>query len=300
MDKKKHICVCICTYKRPHLLERALSELAAQDTSQLFTFSIVVADNDQLQSAEEIVKQFATKSVIPVRYCVEQKQSIALARNKAVANCEGEFIAFIDDDEFPEKSWLLNLFKSLHEFKADGVLGPVNRYFEEEPPEWMLKSRFYERPTHMTGFVLEWRKSRSGNVLLKSELLKEDVQPFNPEFRTGEDQDFFRRMNARGRVFVWCNEAIVYEVVPPVRWNRKFLLKRALLRGAMEPKMATFGLLDVAKSIIAVPVYLVALPFAFVMGQHRFMSLLVRLFDHLGKLLALVGVHLVKEEYVTE
>jgi len=88
--------------------------------------------------------------------------------------------------------------------------------------------------------------------------------------------------------------------VPPVRWNRKFLLKRALLRGAMEPKMATFGLLDVAKSIIAVPVYLVALPFAFVMGQHRFMSLLVRLFDHLGKLLALVGVHLVKEEYVTE
>lgn len=30
------------------------------------------------------------------------------------------------------------------------------------------------------------------------------------------------------------------------------------------------------------------------------MSLLVRLCDHLGKLLALLGVHLVRDEYVTE
>jgi len=180
------------------------------------------------------------------------------------------------------------------------VLGPVKRHFDEKPPEWMMKSKFYERPEYPTGYVLGWRQGRSGNLLVKREVFSGEALPFDPEFRTGEDQDFLRRMMDKGRVFVWCNEAVVYEVVPPVRWKRSFLLKRALLRGAMEPKVATFGIRDVVRSAVAVPLYALALPFALLLGQHRFMNLLVRLCDHLGKLLALVGVHLVREEYVTD
>jgi cellulose synthase/poly-beta-1,6-N-acetylglucosamine synthase-like glycosyltransferase len=223
-----------------------------------------------------------------------------LARNKAVENATGDFVAFIDDDEFPAAEWLLNLFKTCADYNVDGVLGPVKRHFDETPPQWMTKSTFYERPEYETGYVLTWRQGRSGNLLVKRELFTAGSQPFDPQFRTGEDQDFLRRMMDHGRVFVWCNEAVVYEVVPPVRWRRTFLLKRALLRGAMEPKMATFGVRDVMKSVIAVPLYVLGLPFALLLGQHRFMSLFVRLCDHLGKLLALAGIHLVREEYVTD
>jgi succinoglycan biosynthesis protein ExoM len=295
-----HISVCICTYKRPELLRRVLSEVGSQETRGLFTISIVVADNDQARSGEPVVSDFVAISSIPVRYCVEPQQGIARARNRAVENSTGNFVAFIDDDEFPTKEWLQNLFITCREYNADGVLGPVKRHFDEKPPDWIAKSKFYERPDHPTGLVMEWRKCRSGNVLLKRELFAGKELAFDPQFRTGEDQDFFRRKIAIGRTFVWCNEAIVYEVVPPIRWKRKFMLKRALLRGAMEPKVATFGIRDVARSLVAVPVYAVALPFALLLGHHRFMSLLVRMCDHLGKLLALVGIHLVKEEYVTE
>jgi len=296
----QHISVCVCTYKRPHLLGRLLKELSNQETHDLFTYSVVIADNDQLRSAESVVRELAASTRMPVKYCVEPRQSIALARNKAVENAAGDFVAFIDDDEFPAAEWLLNLFKTCVEYKVDGVLGPVKRHFDETPPRWMTKSRFYERPEYETGYVLAWRQGRSGNLLVKCELFYAGSQAFDPQFRTGEDQDFLRKMMDKGRVFVWCNEAVVYEVVPPIRWKRTFLLKRALLRGAMEPKMATFGVRDVMKSVIAVPVYVVGLPFAFLLGQHRFMSLFVRLCDHLGKLLALAGIHLVQEEYVTD
>lgn len=43
-----HISVCICTFKRPSLLLRLLKELAGQETQGLFTYSIVVVDNDHL------------------------------------------------------------------------------------------------------------------------------------------------------------------------------------------------------------------------------------------------------------
>ncbi len=100
--------------------------------------------------------------------------------------------------------------------------------------------------------------------------------------------------------FIWCNEAVAYEVVPPKRWQRKFMLKRALLRGATATLHPTFGALDVAKSMVAVPAYSFALPFALVIGHHRFMILLIKVFDHLGKLLALLGIKPVSETYVTD
>jgi succinoglycan biosynthesis protein ExoM len=161
-----------------------------------------------------------------------------------------------------------------------------------------VKGKFYERRTYPTGFRIAWRQGRTGNVLLKRTLLAADPMPFRPEFRTGEDQDFFRRMIARGHVFVWCDEAVAYETVPPERWTRTFMVRRALLRGAVSRVHPTFGALDVVKSVVAAPVYAALLPFAFALGQDRFMRFLIPLCDHLGRLLALLGVHPVKEPYV--
>jgi succinoglycan biosynthesis protein ExoM len=296
----KHISVCICTYKRPELLQRLLQELSTQETEGLLSFSIVVADNDQLESARPVVADFGASSNIPIKYCLETRQNIALARNKTIENATGDFVAFIDDDEFPAQGWLLNLFKTCEQYGVDGVLGPVKRHFDVKPPNWVLKGDFYERPTHPTGYVIEWSGGRTGNLLLKMQLFADGEPPFRPEFRAGEDQDFFRRKIGMGKVFVWCNEAVAYEVVPPSRWNRTIMLKRALLRGATTVLHPTFGPREIAKSLVAVPLYIVALPFAFLWGRHHFMKLLVSLFDHLGALLAMVGMNPVKEQYVTE
>jgi succinoglycan biosynthesis protein ExoM len=297
--QKQHISVCICTYQRPDLLARLCEELRKQATDDLFTFSIIVVDNDQAQSAKAVATAFAASSSINIRYCVEPQQNIALARNKAVENADGDFVAFIDDDEFPTRQWLLTLFKTCREYDVDGVLGPVKPHFRDDVPRWVVKGGFYDRPSYRTGLVIDGKKGRTGNVLLKKKIFTAGEQPFRPEFRTGEDQDFFRRMIDKGHVFIWCDEAMAYEDVPPVRWKRTFMLKRALLRGATTVIHPTFGAKDIAKSIVAVPLYAMALPFALLGGQHLFMLLSVKLCDHLGKLLALAGVQPVKQQYVT-
>ena len=296
-----HICVCICTFKRLPLLRRLLTALAAQETGGLFTYSVVVADNDHRQSAKSAVSEWvAAGSKIRVRYCVETRQNIALTRNKAIENADGDFIAFIDDDEWPPARWLLTLFRACHRYDADGALGPVKPRFDEQPPEWVIAGRFYDRPTYPTGLVIDWRKGRTGNVLLKRRLFNQDTPPFRPEFLTGEDQDFFRRMIEKGHTFVWCDEAVAYETVPPIRWKRTFMLKRALLRGAVSLVHPTARPIAIAKSMIAAPVYTIVLPFALLLGQGRFMTCLVKLCDHVGRLLAVVGIRPIREAYVTE
>jgi glycosyltransferase involved in cell wall biosynthesis len=296
-----HIAVCVCTYKRQELLGRLLAELAAQETDDQFSYSVVVADNDVDASAAPVVAEAATAAphLAPV-YCVEPRQNIALTRNKALEHARGDFIAFIDDDEFPTRRWLVTLFNACREYAADGALGPVKPHFDQRPPQWVIAGKFYDRPSYPTGLVIDWKKGRTGNVLLRSRVFDGAEPPFRPEFLTGEDQDFFRRAIDKGFTFVWCHEAMAYETVPPIRWKRTFMVRRALLRGSVSYRHPTAAVSAVAKSIVAAPVYIAALPFTLALGQGAFMACLVKLCDHMGRLLAVVGIRPIRESYVTE
>jgi succinoglycan biosynthesis protein ExoM len=237
---------------------------------------------------------------VPIAYCVEPEQNIARARNGAVANADGDFIAFIDDDEFPIKEWLLTLFTTCVELAVDGVLGPVKPHFDTAPPQWITRGRFHERPNYPTGLRIDGAKGRTGNVLLKRSLFINDELPFRTQFVTGEDQDFFRRKIAAGHAFVWCSEAVAYEIVPPARWKRSFILRKALMRGKYSVIEPTFGVLDAAKSLVAVPVYAAALPVLCLMGHHHLMRYLEKLCQHLGKILAWIGLDPIGDRYVSD
>jgi len=65
------------------------------------------------------------------------------------------------------------------------------------------------------------------------------------------------------------------------------MVQSALLRGKISLVHPTSGALEVLKSAIAIPVYLITLPFLLLLGQHIFMKYLVKTFDHAGRLLHL-------------
>lgn len=290
---RERISVCICTYRRKKLLHDLLQALECQETEELFDYAVVVVDNDVNESGRCIVANFPSDS-LTIKYLVEPTPNIAVARNLAIKHADGSYIAFIDDDELPPQNWLVTLFKTCSHYEVQGVLGPVESHFDGPPPEWLVKAGFYQRPRHNTGFVLGWSEARTGNVLIRRSILDEIGVPFRPEFGAGgEDQDFFRRMINEGHRFIWCDEAPVYELIPPHRWERRFLLQRALLRGALTVKHPG-RLRGVLKSIIALPLYGLALPLLLICGQHLFMKYLVRSFDHLGRLLAIVQLNPVK------
>ena len=227
------------------------------------------------------------------------REAVEPAEERVAVEAGGD--AFIDDDEFPTRSWLLTLFKECMDRRVDGVLGPVKPHYDVQPPQWVIDGKFYDRPSYPTGFVIDWRKGRTGNVLVKTSVFEGMKEPFRVQFGGGaEDQDFFRRMIESGKVFIWCDEAVAYEVVPPIRWKRTFMIRRALLRGKMAFNHPTSRVREIAKSTIAVPIYAVALPFSAVLGHHRFMNCLLKLCDHGGKILALFGLNPAPATYVTE
>lgn len=273
------------------MLPELLRHLEMQQTGGLFTYDVVIADNDASRSAEGVVMAFAAGSPVQVTYCVEPQQNIALARNRALACARGDLVALIDDDELPSPDWLYRLFQTRAEHGVDGVLGPVLPKFLEAPPDWITKGKFFDRPRHRTGTVIKWPDARTGNVLLVNHMWDGEETPFRPLFGDGgEDVDFFRRMSARGCRFIWCDEAPVDEVVPPYRCTRRFLMRRALMRGSNFPKQRGYRFKNALKSVVAVPCYTLALPVLALLGHHYFIAYLAKLLDHGSRLLALAGL----------
>ncbi len=296
-----HIGVCICTYRRPELLRNLLERIQNQRTDNLFTYSVVVVDNDVTQSARKVVYSFKDEASILVDYYCEPEQNISLARNRALQNANGNYVALIDDDEFPIACWLILLFKACHEWGADGIQGPVFPLFENRAPQWVIRGKFYERPNYRRGHILEWKQGRTGNLLLKREIINQPLDVFDRKFGSGgEDQDFFRRMIKRGYVFRYCPEAKVYEYIPPARWKRIFMLKRALLRGKVAILDSRSKPLSIFKSLVAIPLYTASLPVLFLLGEHLFMKYLVKDCDHLGKLFAFCKLDVIRERYIVE
>jgi succinoglycan biosynthesis protein ExoM len=217
----------------------------------------------------------------------------------AVRHGQGDFIALIDDDELPIDNWLLNHYRFLCATRADGSLGPVLPHYEIEPPAWVIKGKFFDRPIHNSGQRLRWEETRSGNVLLKKDVINPNEIAFDPKFGSGgEDRDFFKRKIKQGRVFLWCAEAPVFENIPEVRWTKSFMLRRALLRGKKNVQAYTQSIRGIIKSLIAISVYTLALPIAFIFGYHIFLRTLIREFDHLGKIASLCGIDVTKERYI--
>jgi len=301
----EEITVCICTYRRPELLERLLVALAKQRTDGRFQFSCVVVDNDAEASARATIERLQPTLPFPIRYDVETARNFALVRNRAIGLAEGKLFAFIDDDEVPREDWLIRMLNILEEYGADAVLGPVRPYFDGEPPRWIVRSGVCDRPPHPTGMMLHWRKTRTGNVLLRASMIRDEGLRFDPAYGSGgEDIDFFRRAAEAGKNFVWCEEGAVYELVPEQRLRRSYHIKRAFLQGRLSLKYATdhpsfFAKARVGvKAFTAAVLYTMALPVLFLLGDHLGMKYLVKDCHHIGRLLAMFGIeHSTKRDF---
>ena len=135
-DEPVRVAVCVITHQRPEGLTRLIRALDALSfQKEPPNLQIIVVDNDSTGSALGVCERLRDDVQWPVEYTREPRRGIPQARNKAVqcAVNQAEFLAFIDDDEVPDMSWLDELLRVQRTHDADVVAGPVVPHFMELP-----------------------------------------------------------------------------------------------------------------------------------------------------------------------
>lgn len=195
-------------------------------------FEVVVIDNDSGRTGADSVDIFKMRG-LSVRYFNEPLKNISRARNRAIAEAKSDLIAFIDDDEKAEPTWLTNLHQVLTEYEADAVFGPVLHTYAETPPRWLEELDFFNYPVTDTGSELPRHLLRTGNVLFRKHSLRKLTHGFDEKLGLsgGEDTDLFSRLREVDAKLVSAKDAIVYETVPANRMTFDWLARRHLRWG---------------------------------------------------------------------
>lgn len=271
------------------MLAIALKAINALQASPLYSIEVIIVDNDERRTAEEIVGEYAANGRLNIIYDCEGEKSIPLARNRSIRNANGNFVAIIDDDEFPESDWLDNLYRCLKKSGADGVLGPVLPHFPSNAPDWLEKSGLCERPRSATGSIVK-RGLRTGNILLRRSIFASNEKWFDTQLRLcgGSDGDFLLRQIEKGCTFIWCDDAIVYETVPKERWSAQFYLRRYFRIGVLigDDNRRLLRIWEVFRNMAFLAVLAAILPLSSIAGEHHSLKILTKISYHAGCILS--------------
>lgn len=123
------ISVIMLTYNRETLVSRAIESILAQT---YLNFEYVIVDNGSTDRSGAIADEYATKDA-RVRVIHRERGNIGAGRNTGLDVAKGEYIAFIDDDDWAEPDFLTFLLNLLEENQADvAICGAADKAFDEK------------------------------------------------------------------------------------------------------------------------------------------------------------------------
>lgn len=193
--KMPKISAVITTFNRANFLRKAIESVLNQTYRD---FELLMLDNSSADNTEEVIKSFQDSKI---RYIKHTPLGISQARNLGVKEANGEFIAFLDDDD----EWLPNKLQAeLRVFDTSGrdaalVYGGFMR----------VNGDGRELNTHrpvLKGAILEdllWQKdpfcgSASNPILRKSVI--EELGGYDERVKTGEDWELYLRLAEKYKI----------------------------------------------------------------------------------------------------
>lgn len=220
--------IVMCTFRRPQVAE-AIAAIANLHPVPA-DLRLVVADNDDTDSARATVEAAARGLPFPCLYLHAPARNISVARNACLeAAADADWIASLDDDETVAPDWLAQILKAAEASGADGALGTVRAIYPEDAPAWLRELDLHSTHPARTKRPI----ANSGNVLLRWKGMPWQGQRYDlSRGQTGgEDTEFFLRLTRMGAQIVPAPLAVVTEPVPPARQTLEWLAVRRYRMG---------------------------------------------------------------------
>lgn len=164
--------VAICTHNRSELLRRCLEALAAQDgVGQCL---IEVVDNASTDDTRALCA--CMLGLFPkFKYLYEPAHGVSAARNRAIAECDSEFLAYLDDDAVVDPGWVNGMLHAFRETGADVIGGPIIPYWDGHVPWWVSEPLlpFFSRLYRGEGVMVDDEfRPFGGNMAFRTSVLK--------------------------------------------------------------------------------------------------------------------------------
>jgi glycosyltransferase involved in cell wall biosynthesis len=236
------ISVAICTWNRCDILHLTLERLSGIAVPRGLDWEVLIVNNNCTDRTNDVARAFEGR--LPIRLVFESQPGASHARNLALDEAHGDYIAWVDDDVLIANEWLMALVEAIERRpRVDVFGGPIEPWFPTTPDPVLLAAF----PALANGFCgLDYGDDeiplRDGQPLFTSNMAvarrATDGLRFNPALGgtagsgvCGEDVAFLNAIKARGGTVFWVPRMRVKHYVDPARTTLAYLRRFYYDRG---------------------------------------------------------------------
>ncbi len=209
--QKPKLSVIIPCYNSEKFLRECLDSLVNQSLKDIEIICVNDASSDK---TSEILEEYSKKDGRIKLISHEKNQGLSAARNTGILNSTGEFISFVDSDDYVDGGMMEKLYNKAVTTGAEIVIGNIYLYFEDTGKlEIFRNKRFF---TFLSGRVFTLTEYpalvsciAAWDRIYKSELIK-DNSVFFPIGLVYEDQIFSIKTMALAKGITVLNEPLYY------------------------------------------------------------------------------------------
>ena len=177
--------IVIPSYNRGHIVGRAIESVLNQSYSD---FEIIVVDDGSTDNTKEVVCQYMDSRI---NYFFQENSGVSVARNTGSKLAKGDYLVFLDSDDYVKDIWLKDFFNVLQHNLTDVVI---------------CRSRITE------DFKNDSSSFLAGTFAIKKNVFF-DIGMYDEKLRFGENTELNWRINFNNsRIKTIENSNIIYDV----------------------------------------------------------------------------------------
>lgn len=203
------ISIVMPTFNRLDRIRRVLEAIAALDYDHEALELVVVSDGSTDGTNEYLSSLAFPAKLRPV---FQSNSGPAAARNRGLAEAQGKFIVFVDDDVVPHRDFLSAHMRTHRKATGDvAVIGPLRSPDDFKLSPWVNWEQEMLEKQYNAMLRGDWeptaRQFYTGNASIQRDLLL-SAGGFDENFRRAEDVELAYRLADRGVDFIFANDAV--------------------------------------------------------------------------------------------
>lgn len=231
------ISAVVCTHDRSELLARALESLCRQSLPE-DDFEVLVIDNASTDDTKAVARSICAGRA-NFAYVYEPVLGLSSARNRALREACGRYVAFLDDDAVAEPEWLQETLAAFAEVEPKPVCvggktlpnwqGPRPLWLHDtllqslSIIDWSDEAFFVEPPFFLVGANIAFDRA----LILKVGGFDESLGRVGKVLLCSEETDLVNRIREAGHPIYYEPKAVVSHLVSRSRLTKAWHFERA-------------------------------------------------------------------------
>ena len=208
MDNPK-VSVIVPVYNASQYIGKTLDSIIAQDFEG---FEIIVIDDGSVDDSLEIITQRLDGCEIPHKVIHQENSGVSVARNVGIDESHGDYLVFVDADDYVSKNHLSSLYNGKTDFS-------LTLYAKKEGDKLTSLDTYPQDVISTYDFIkMELNMQITFNffqLMYRADIIRENDIRFTPGIVYGEDTEFAHKALSHGSEIAINNEVTYYYVQHP-------------------------------------------------------------------------------------